>query len=174
MNHWLYHCHLWLIKVHWFRDFLLIHLPLMPYQHWQHTKNFSCGLIRWNIEYIRSLTSKCISNLQYKIRHYFLKTGIHSMQGWTATTGHGATRKRSTKIVKHTRNHAIYQNNKETLKKKEVEPVESVVKNIYQSNIYRKDLSWPHFNYEPRVQEKQQVQDQVLHICFCSLSNNSK
>ena len=112
MDHWLYHCHLWLIKVHWFRDFLLIHLPLMPYQHWQHTKNFSCGLIRWNIEYIRSLTSKCISNLQYKIRHYFLKTGIHSMQGWTATTGHGATRKRSTKILKHTRNHAIYQNNK--------------------------------------------------------------
>ena len=23
--------------------------------------------------------------------------------------------------------------------------------NIYQSNTYRKDLSWAHFNYEPRV-----------------------
>ena len=33
-------------------------------------------------------------------------------------------------------------------------------KNIYQSNTYRKDLSWPHFDDEPRVQEKQQVKDQ--------------
>ena len=34
------------------------------------------------------------------------------MQGWTATAGHGATTKSSTKILKHTGNHAIYQNNK--------------------------------------------------------------
>ena len=27
--------------------------------------------------------------------------GIHSMQGWTATTRHEVTRKRSTKIIKH-------------------------------------------------------------------------
>ena len=33
-------------------------------------------------------------------------------------------------------------------------PVESVLKNIYQSNTYRKDLSWPHFDDEPRVPEK--------------------
>ena len=31
---------------------------------------------------------------------------------------------------------------------------------IYQSNTYRKDLSWLHFDDEPRVQEKQQVKDQ--------------
>ena len=42
----------------------------------------------------------------------------------------------------------------------QVEPVEPVMRNIYQSNTYRKDLSWPHFNDEPRVQEKQQVKDQ--------------
>ena len=40
-------------------------------------------------------------------------------------------------------------------RKKEVEPVEPVLKNIYQRNTYRKDLSWPHFNDEPGVQEKQ-------------------
>ena len=45
-------------------------------------------------------------------------------------------------------------------RKKEVEPVEPVLKNIYQSNNYRKDLSWPHFDDEPRFQEKQQVKDQ--------------
>ena len=58
------------------------------------------------------------------------------------------------------RNHAIYHNNKYTsLKKKELEPVEPepVLKNIYQSNTNRKDLSWPHFDNEPRVQEKRQV-----------------
>ena len=44
--------------------------------------------------------------------------------------------------------------------KKEVKPVEPVLNNIYQSNTYRKDLSWPHFDNEPRVQEKQQVKDQ--------------
>ena len=35
----------------------------------------------------------------------FFKIGIHSMQGWTATTRHGVTRKRSTKRLKHTGNH---------------------------------------------------------------------
>ena len=44
--------------------------------------------------------------------------------------------------------------------KKEVEPVELALKNIYQSNTYRKDLSWPYLDNEPRVQEKQQVKDQ--------------
>ena len=62
-------------------------------------------------------------------------------------------------------------------KKKEVEPVEPVLKNIYQSNTYRKDLSWPHFNDEPRVQEKQQVKDQqscifVFVACLTIPSSN--
>ena len=42
--------------------------------------------------------------------------------------------------------HAIYQNNEKTLLgNKEVKPVEPVQMNIYQSNVYRKDLSWLHF-----------------------------
>ena len=45
-------------------------------------------------------------------------------------------------------------------RKKEAEPVEPVPKTIYKSNAYRKDLSWSHFDDEPRVQEKQQVKDQ--------------
>ena len=49
---------------------------------------------------------------------------------------------------------------KEPKVKMEVEPVEPVQMNIYQSNTYRKDLSWLHFDDEPRVQEKQQVKDQ--------------
>ena len=32
--------------------------------------------------------------------------------------------------------------------------------NIYQSNAYRKDLIWLHFDDEPTVQKKQQVKDQ--------------
>ena len=60
-----------------------------------------------------------------------------------------------------TENYAIYQNNgKASLENKEVEPVEPVQTNIYQSNTYRKDLSWLHFDDEPRVQERQQVKDQ--------------
>ena len=42
-----------------------------------------------------------------------------------------------------------------------MEPVEPVLKNIYKSNTYRKDLNWQHFDNEPRVQEKEQVKDQV-------------
>ena len=34
-----------------------------------------------------------------------------------------------------------------------MEPVEPVQMNIYQSNTYRKDLSWLHFDNEPRVQK---------------------
>ena len=35
---------------------------------------------------------------------------------------------------------------------------------IYQSNTYRKDLSWLHIHDEPRVQERQQVKDQQSYI----------
>ena len=34
----------------------------------------------------------------------FFLIGVHSMQGWTATTRHGVTRKRSTKRLKHAGN----------------------------------------------------------------------
>ena len=37
---------------------------------------------------------------------------------------------------------------------KEVEPMEPVQMNIYQSNAYRKDLSWLHSKDEPRAQER--------------------
>ena len=47
---------------------------------------------------------------------------------------------------------------------KEVEPVEPVEMNIYQSNIYRKDLNWLLFDNEPRVQERQPVKDQQFCI----------
>ena len=47
---------------------------------------------------------------------------------------------------------------------KEVEPVQPVQMNIYQSNTYRKDLSWLHFNNEPRFEERQQVKDQQSYI----------
>ena len=55
---------------------------------------------------------------------------------------------------------------------REVEPVETVQMNIYQSDIYRKDLNWLHFDDEPR--ELASEGPTVLHIRFCSLSNNSK
>ena len=59
------------------------------------------------------------------------------------------------------KNHAIYQNNEYTsLENKEMEPVEPVQMNIYQSNAYRTDLSWLHFDNEPRVEQRQQVKDQ--------------
>ena len=58
------------------------------------------------------------------------------------------------------KNHAIYQNNEKTsIKKNEVEPIEPVQMNIYQSNTYRKDLIWQHFDDAPRVQVRQQVKD---------------
>ena len=42
---------------------------------------------------------------------------------------------------------------------KEVEPAEPDQMNICQSNNYRKELSWQHFEDEPRVQERQQVKE---------------
>ena len=53
------------------------------------------------------------------------------------------------------KNHAIYQNKKWiSLENKEGEPVEPIQLTINQSNTYRKDLSWLHFDDEPRVQER--------------------
>ena len=42
-----------------------------------------------------------------------------------------------------------------------MEPVEPIQVNIYHSNTYRKDLSWQHFNDEPRVQVRQQVKEKA-------------
>ena len=41
------------------------------------------------------------------------------------------------------------------LQNKEVEPAEPVQMNFYQSNTYRKDLRWLHFEDGPGVQEGQ-------------------
>ena len=73
-------------------------------------------------------------------------------------------------------NHTIYQSNEQTfLKKKEKEPAQTVLKSIYQSNTYKKDLSWPNFDNEPKGSREAASEElTVLHICFCSLSNNSK
>ena len=67
--------------------------------------------------------------------------------------------------------YATYPNNEWTCKKnKQMESVQSVQMNIYQSNTYRKDLSWQHFNNQPRVQQKQQVYDQEKkHTHFCNI-----
>ena len=47
------------------------------------------------------------------------------------------------------KNHAIYQNDKQSsLEKEEVEPVELVHMSICQGNTYRKELSWLHFDDE--------------------------
>ena len=41
-----------------------------------------------------------------------------------------------------------------------MEPVQLVKKDICQSNTCVKDLSWLHFDDEPKVQERHQVKDQ--------------
>ena len=54
-----------------------------------------------------------------------------------------------------------YTTDKQTaLENEGVEPVEPVQMNFYQSGTYRKDLSWLHIGYEPRVQERQQGTEQ--------------
>ena len=45
-----------------------------------------------------------------------------------------------------------------------VNPVVPVQMNIYQSNTYRKDLSWLRFKDKPKVQERQQVLDQESYL----------
>ena len=74
------------------------------------------------------------------------------------------------------KNHAIYQNNKWiSLSSKELEPLEPVQKQIYQSNTYRKELSWLHFNDKLMVQEQAASEGSaVLDIRFCSIPNKSK
>ena len=70
--------------------------------------------------HIREQLQKCpsriglINNISFsgqisQKRLDFFKIGIHSMQGWIATTRHGVKRKRSTKKLKHTGN--LFRNN---------------------------------------------------------------
>ena len=48
--------------------------------------------------------------------------------------------------------------------------------NIYQSNNYRKDLSWLHVDDEPGVQEKEQVMDQQsaisVYVVYLTIPSN--
>ena len=46
----------------------------------------------------------------------------------------------------------------------EVETVEPVQMKIYQSNTYRKDLSWLYFDNKPQVQKKKQMKKQQFYI----------
>ena len=74
--------------------------------------------------------------------------------------------------------HAINQNNKQTfLENKGVEPVEPVQMNIYQSNTYKKDLSWLHFDNEPKVQERQKGKDQKscisIFVAYLTITSNN-
>ena len=50
------------------------------------------------------------------------------------------------------------------LEDEEVEPVEPVQINTEESNINTKDLSWPHFKNEPRVQGRQQAKNHQSYI----------
>ena len=49
-------------------------------------------------------------------------------------------------------------------REKEVKPVKPIYMNIYQSNIYRKNLSWMHFVNEPSAQDREHVKDQQSYI----------
>ena len=66
----------------------------------------------------------------------------------------------------------IYQNNELTShKNKEAEPIWPVQKNIYQSDTYRKDLSWLDF-YDGLIQAFTRGSKDgptVLYTCFCNL-----
>ena len=55
-----------------------------------------------------------------------------------------------------------------SLENKEMEPVEPIQMNIYQSNTYRKDLSW---QWAKGSREAASEGPTVLRIRFCSLSN---
>ena len=61
------------------------------------------------------------------------------------------------------------------LKSKEVEPG-PVQLNVYQSNTYRKDLSWLNYILKMTKASRESANEGpfVLHIRFCSLFNNSK
>ena len=65
-----------------------------------------------------------------------------------------------------------------SIENKEVEPVEPVQMNIYQSNTYTKDLSWLRFNNEPRVQDRQQVKDQqsciLVFVAYPTIASSNK
>ena len=61
-----------------------------------------------------------------------------------------------------------------SLEKKEVEPIEPVRINIYQSNTYRKDFKRGSREEAKGSREVASEGPTVLHIRFCSLSNNSK
>ena len=60
-------------------------------------------IIDWLEETHNQFRESNISS-EEKVKIHFKNNGIHSIQGWTATTRHEVTRKRSTKRLKDTRN----------------------------------------------------------------------
>ena len=62
------------------------------------------NLFRPECNIFKAWSDHPVETMLHQIRGMFFLIGIHSMQGWTALTRHGITRKRSTKRSKHTRN----------------------------------------------------------------------
>ena len=56
---------------------------------------------KWFLFSEKTIQSKSQKIYQNGFLMIFFSIGTHSMQGWTATTKHGVTRKRSTKKLKH-------------------------------------------------------------------------
>ena len=59
--------------------------------------------------FVWGLQNGCSEKVESVFFFLFFLIGIHSIQGWTATTGHGVTRKRNTKRLRHTGN--LFRNN---------------------------------------------------------------
>ena len=50
------------------------------------------------------------------------------------------------------------------------EPVQSIQMSIYESNTYREDLCWLHFEVDPRVQERAANEGQAAYSIYASSS----
>ena len=59
--------------------------------------------VQLGIKYLQ-ITISCFPETPLKLGHIKKKKWVHSMQGWTATTRYGVTRKRSTRRLKHSGN----------------------------------------------------------------------
>ena len=68
------------------------------------TSNFTKAWLSRNLVYMVFCTSSFFSSTidRFLFLFFFFKTGIHSMQGWRVTTRHRVTRKKPTKMLKHT------------------------------------------------------------------------
>ena len=85
------------VSFNWIYIYLRCHSKVHYYSHFHNTFRFFDVLTNFPFTTSKTMRDYYLKTWYIRVASRYFKVGIHSMQGWTATTRHGVTRKETQK-----------------------------------------------------------------------------